>query len=190
MADDLGNLWASTNKGLSRFTPRTGAFRNFSVGDGLQSDEFNRHAYCKDARGTLYFGGVNGINYFDPKELQEDTTPVIVRITDVLLMNKPVSIKAEGSPISALLGIHIGPVVAGIVGVKKFAYDIWGDAVGIAERMESAGEVGRVNISGSTHALVKDGTGLSFNSRGNVRTEEKGGSEMYFVQRSADVLGT
>ena len=54
------------------------------------------------------------------------------------------------------VGIHTGPVVAGIVGVKKFRYDIWGDTVNIASRMGTSGEVGQVNISGTTYALVKD----------------------------------
>jgi len=54
------------------------------------------------------------------------------------------------------VGIHTGPVVAGIVGVKKFQYDIWGDTVNTANRMESSGEVGRVNISETTYSLVKD----------------------------------
>jgi class 3 adenylate cyclase len=54
------------------------------------------------------------------------------------------------------IGIHTGPVVAGIVGVKKFAYDIWGDTVNTASRMESNGEVGKINISQTTYTLVKD----------------------------------
>jgi class 3 adenylate cyclase len=65
--------------------------------------------------------------------------------------------KTEGKdPFEIRIGIHTGPVVAGIVGVKKFAYDIWGDTVNIASRMESTCEEGKVNISGATHALVKD----------------------------------
>ena len=65
--------------------------------------------------------------------------------------------KAEGRPYFTMrVGLHTGAVIAGIVGVKKFAYDIWGDSVNTASRMESSGEVGRVNISEATYALVKD----------------------------------
>ncbi len=81
------------------------------------------------------------------------------------------------------LGIHTGPVVAGIVGVKKFQYDIWGDTVNIASRMESSGEVGHVNISEVTHTLVKATLGLRFTPRGKVQAKGKGELEMYFVER-------
>ena len=54
------------------------------------------------------------------------------------------------------IGVHIGPVVAGVVGKKKYAYDIWGSAVNIASRMESNGTPGKVNISADTYEIIKD----------------------------------
>lgn len=77
------------------------------------------------------------------------------------------------------IGIHSGHVVAGIVGVKKFAYDIWGDTVNTAARMEQNGEAGKVNISEATYELVKDKFNTEF--RGEIEAKNKGKLKMYFV---------
>lgn len=86
----------------------------------------------------------------------------------------------EGKPFfEARIGIHTGPLIAGVVGEKKFAYDVWGDTVVIAARMEQSGESGRINISAATHALVKEG--FKFDYRGKVTAKGKGELDMYFV---------
>jgi class 3 adenylate cyclase len=77
-------------------------------------------------------------------------------------------------------GVHSGPVVAGVVGIKKFAYDIWGDTVNTAARMQQNGEAGRINISGTTHDLVKHRFNCSY--RGRMEVKNKGMIDMYFVE--------
>lgn len=84
-------------------------------------------------------------------------------------------------PFSSIrLGINTGPVVAGIVGSKKFAYDIWGDTVNVASRMESNSEVDKINISGFTYALVKDQFNCVY--RGKIAAKNRGEIDMYFVE--------
>ncbi len=90
------------------------------------------------------------------------------------------SLSKIGKFSGARIGIHTGPVVAGIVGVKKFAYDTWGDTVNIASRMETSGAIGKVNISGATYELVKDK--FRCVPRGKVKAKNKGEIDMYFVE--------
>ena len=87
----------------------------------------------------------------------------------------------KGQPyFEARIGIHTGPLVAGVVGSKKFAYDVWGDTVNIAARLESKGEVGKVNISHSTYKLVRG----KYNCipRGKIPIKNRGEIEMYFAE--------
>lgn len=78
------------------------------------------------------------------------------------------------------IGIHTGPVIAGVVGKNKFAYDIWGDAVNTASRMETSGVVGQVNVSGETYELIKDRFQCTY--RGKIKAKNKGEVDMYIVE--------
>ena len=87
------------------------------------------------------------------------------------------------------VGVHSGAVVAGIVGKNKYAYDVWGDTVNIASRLESSGEVNRVNISAYTYDLVRDKFECGY--RGRLAAKGKGEIDMYFVlseNKASEVL--
>jgi adenylate cyclase len=77
------------------------------------------------------------------------------------------------------IGVHSGPVVSGVVGKRKYSFDIWGDTVNTAARMESCGETGRVNISGCTHDLIQSDFNCEY--RGKIDAKGKGLVDMYFV---------
>jgi class 3 adenylate cyclase len=78
------------------------------------------------------------------------------------------------------IGIHTGPIVAGVVGKRKYAYDIWGDTVNIASRMESNGEPGKVNISATTYQRIKEHYQCLY--RGKISAKNIGEVDMYFIE--------
>jgi len=89
LEDDLGYIWISHNKGLTRIDPESGAYRNFGLGDGLQSNEFNTGAFYKDEEGYLYFGGVGGVNKIDPKKLDVPLAYPKIAINQINLLDEP-----------------------------------------------------------------------------------------------------
>jgi len=110
----------------------------------------------------------------------EDTVKAALEICEFMIGEKQKH-DAEKKPFFEIrIGCNTGPVVAGIVGIKKFAYDIWGDTVNIAARMEQNSEGGQINISGTTYELVKD----KFNCthRGKILAKHKGEIDMYFIK--------
>jgi class 3 adenylate cyclase len=121
-------------------------------------------------------GGLPAVN-------KTHATDVINAALDIMVFMRKHKEEKEATgeiPFEIRIGINTGPVVAGIVGIRKFAYDIWGDAVNIAARMESSGEEGKINISGATYELVKDKFKCTY--RGKVMAKHKGEIDMYFVE--------
>jgi ligand-binding sensor domain-containing protein len=90
--DNEGNLWLSTSNGLSRFNPKTKAFRNYDATEGLQSNEFYWGAAHKAKDGSLLFGGINGLNWFKPTDIKDNAQVPPVLISDFQIFNKSVAV--------------------------------------------------------------------------------------------------
>ena len=90
LEDERGNIWISTECGMSCFSPTKKTFRNFTVTDGIQSNQFTAYAYCKTVAGNMYFGGVNGITEFNPSSLPDNPYIPSVIITDLFVFNRKV----------------------------------------------------------------------------------------------------
>ncbi len=108
-----------------------------------------------------------------------DIVKAALEIQDFMLALKAERLNRGMPFFEARVGIHVGPVVAGVVGAKKFAYDIWGDTVNIAARMEEACEPGHVNVSEAAHWLAK--YEFEWQYRGKVAAKNKGMMDMYYV---------
>jgi class 3 adenylate cyclase len=109
-----------------------------------------------------------------------DIVKAAFEIRDFMAKRKAEKEAMGQTPFEIRIGIHTGPVVAGIVGVKKYAYDIWGDTVNLAARMEQHSEAGKINISENTFDLVKDQFDCTY--RGKIEAKNKGLVSMYFVE--------
>jgi signal transduction histidine kinase/ligand-binding sensor domain-containing protein/AraC-like DNA-binding protein len=103
LPDQHGNLWLSTNKGLSKFNPRDSTFRNYDVKDGLQSNEFNTGAYYRSKDGEMFFGGINGLNYFYPNEIKDNPYIPQIVLTNIKLRDHYISHRGEDSVLEKTL---------------------------------------------------------------------------------------
>lgn len=97
LPDGKGNLWLSTNKGLSKFNPKKKTFRNYDVNDGLQSNEFNTGAYYRSEKGEMFFGGINGLNYFNPNAIKDNPYKPDVVLTRLKIQDQYVSVRNNNS---------------------------------------------------------------------------------------------
>ena len=98
LPDEKGNLWISTNNGITKFNPIAFQFRNYTVDDGLQSEEFNGGSFYKAPDGEMFFGGIKGYNSFYPSEVTDNKFKPNIVITDLKIFNESIPV-GEDSPL-------------------------------------------------------------------------------------------
>ena len=144
------------------------AFDNIIERYGLEKIKTIGDAY-------MCVGGVPIANQTNP----EDAVNAALEMQEFVIERKRQRAHNDAFYFEMRIGIHTGPVVAGVIGKSKFAYDIWGDTVNTAARMESTCEVGKINISQFTYEHIKDKYDVI--SRGKVEAKHKGLMDMYYV---------
>ena len=125
-------------------------------------------------------GGLPTTNQTHASDVADAALEIMSFIND---FNEEQNAKGE-RPFEIRIGMNTGPVVAGIVGVKKFQYDIWGDTVNTASRMESSSEAGKINISKTTYELLRENPKYQFESRGKILIKGKQKQEMFYLSLS------
>ncbi len=148
----------------------------FSLFDRLM-DKYGLEKLKTIGDAYMFAGGVPVVN--NTHEI--DAVLGSLEIRDVVEKINRKKKKAEWPVFEIRIGINTGPLMAGVVGEKKFVYDVWGDSVNLAKRMESAGARGQVNISAVTYERVKDF--FVTEQRGQILAKNKGAVNMYFVKR-------
>ncbi len=118
LEDEKGNFWMSTNKGISAYNPLTKTFKNYNISDGLQGNEFKPRAAYKTHDGEMFFGGPNGVNFFNPDSLKDNTFIPPVFITDFQIFNKSVIVGAEDSPLTS----HINEIKKIVLNYKQSVF--------------------------------------------------------------------
>ncbi len=106
LSDELGNLWLSTDNGLSRFNPDSGTFRNYDTGDGLPGNEFNAGACHRGSSGTLYFGGIKGLVFFEPAAIRDSSYNPEVVLTGFKVFEQPAALESAYSEVDNIVLCH------------------------------------------------------------------------------------
>ncbi|HEX4850418.1 MAG TPA: adenylate/guanylate cyclase domain-containing protein, partial [Puia sp.] len=119
----------------------------------------------------------------DKENHVHDMVKAAIEIQQYIIRRNQARIELGLEPWNIRIGVHVGPIVAGVVGKKKYAYDIWGSTVNIASRMESNGEPGRVNVSHAVYEVIKNH--YSCTHRGKISAKNIGEIDMYFVDRES-----
>lgn len=140
------------------------------------TDEYNLEKIKTIGDAYMCAGGIPNENDDHPL----DAVRAGLAMQEFMKTNNEKRIENGKIPWELRVGIHTGPVVAGVVGEKKFAYDIWGSTVNISSRMESNGEAGKLNISAATYGLIKEEYNCSH--RGEIYAKNIGDIDMYFVE--------